>query len=268
MFPEIIRVLLHRECHGAQPVLHLFGGPFVSLDGCRIEIPEGSKRLLAFVALHPGRVQRSYAAGTLWPCGDDSRAAGNLRSALWRLNKVGLELLAVDKYALTLHERVLVDLHLVVAWAARVAGEQASIDDLHALPSTPDALDLLPGWYEDWALLERERFRQRLLHALETQSRSLTRRGDHAEAIDAALLVVSADPLRESAQLALVQAHLGENNWTEARRCHDAYAETLRRELDTQPCREFSALLSTHLQMRRSPHSASPRPRALRGRSA
>ncbi len=262
MFPDIIRVLVQRESDGVHPVLHLFGGPFVSLNGRRIEVPEGSKRLLAFVALRSGRVQRSCAAGTLWPGGDDCRAAGNLRSALWRLNKVGLELLDVDKYALTLHERVLVDQQLVVAWAARVAGEQPPIEDLHALPSTPDALDLLPGWYEDWALLERERFRQRLLHALETQSRGLTRRGHHAEAIDAALLVVSADPLRESAQLALVQAHLGENNWMEARRCHDAYAETLRRELGTEPGREFSALLSAHLQMRRSPHNGSARRRS------
>ncbi|MGW2995279.1 bifunctional ornithine acetyltransferase/N-acetylglutamate synthase, partial [Streptomyces sp. NPDC001193] len=30
-----------------------------------------------------------------------------------------------------------------------------------------DALDLLPGWYDDWVLLEQERVRQRLLHALE-----------------------------------------------------------------------------------------------------
>ena len=51
-------------------------------DGRRLNVPEGSKRLLAFVALHSGRVHRWQTAGTLWPDGSDERAAGNLRSAV------------------------------------------------------------------------------------------------------------------------------------------------------------------------------------------
>jgi hypothetical protein len=51
--------------------------------------PEGSKRLVIFVTLNGGRVNRRRAAGTLWPCCDDVCAAGNLRCALWRLRVTG-----------------------------------------------------------------------------------------------------------------------------------------------------------------------------------
>ena len=60
-----------------------------------------------------------------------------------------------------------------------------------------DALDLLPGWYDDWVVFERERLRQRLLHALEMLSLRLVRQGRFGEAVEAALLV-HAEPLRES----------------------------------------------------------------------
>ena len=40
------------------PELCLLGGPFVLHGTRRIAVPEGSKRLLAFIALHDGRVDR------------------------------------------------------------------------------------------------------------------------------------------------------------------------------------------------------------------
>jgi hypothetical protein len=42
-------------------ILHLFGGPFVTVGRRRTTVPEGGKRLLAFVALHKSRVDRRYA---------------------------------------------------------------------------------------------------------------------------------------------------------------------------------------------------------------
>ena len=59
--------------------------------------------------------------------------------------------------------------------------------DLELLDLEADALDLLPGWYDDWTILERERLRQRVLHALEAQSRILSAVGRHAVAVEAAL---------------------------------------------------------------------------------
>src|SRR5687767_10453177 len=54
------------DVHYVSTTLCLLGGPFVVKHGQRLEIPEGSKRLLMFVALTGGRVNRRHAAGTLW----------------------------------------------------------------------------------------------------------------------------------------------------------------------------------------------------------
>jgi DNA-binding SARP family transcriptional activator len=252
MFLDFVHALIAREGKEGPPVLHLFGGPFVTQEARRVDVPEGSKRLLVFVALHRGRVERRYAAGALWPQGDDVRAAGNLRSALWRLNGAGIRLLAADKQGLALRDDVLVDVHLVSSWAARLIGDAACEDDLGVMPWGVDALDLLPGWYEDWALVERERVRQRLLHALEALSRQLTDAGRCAEAVEAAMMAVSAEPLRESAQRSLIRAHLAEGNWIEGRRSFEAYRKLLSRELGTQPDPDLAALV------RRPAHWQSP----------
>src|SRR5580692_9687981 len=95
---DFVHALITKDVLKAPLVLHLFGGPFVTCEGRRLEVPEGSKRLLVFVALHRRRIERRYAAGALWPTGDDIRAAGNLRSALWRLNGAGIQVLSTDKH--------------------------------------------------------------------------------------------------------------------------------------------------------------------------
>ncbi|MFN0282850.1 MAG: BTAD domain-containing putative transcriptional regulator, partial [Kineosporiaceae bacterium] len=111
--------------------------------------------------------------------------------------------------------------------------------DLRPISLAIDALDLLPGWYDDWTILERERLRQRVLHALEAQSRILSARGLHADAVDAALAAVRAEPLRESAQRTLIEAYLSEDNWVEARRTLDGYHDLLHRELSVSPSTEL-----------------------------
>jgi DNA-binding SARP family transcriptional activator len=225
------------------PVVHLFAGPYITVGAQRQEVPEGSKRLLAFVALRRRRVDRRHAAGTLWPFGNDGRAAGNLRSALWRLRRAGINVLAADKGSLRLREHVIVDLHLIDQWATRLIHRTAFGRDLLISPSVFDALDLLPGWYDDWVLMERERIRQRLLHALEALSIHLANLGRYGEAVDAALLAVSADPLRESAHRALIEAHVAERNLTEAYRSYIAYRDLVRRELGIEPSSELLALV-------------------------
>jgi DNA-binding SARP family transcriptional activator len=242
MVTDWVRTLSGNNEPGASAVLHLFGGPFVTVNRHRSEIPQGSKRLLVFVALHRW-VDRRYAAGMLWPVGDDIRAAGNLRSALWRLKRGRVPLITANKSSLWLREDVLVDVHVVSDWAGRLVDGSATTEDLVVKPWGIDALDLLPGWYDDWALMERERVRQRLLHALEALSSALVLSGRCAEAVEAAMLAVSNEPLRESAQRVLIEAHLAEGNWVEGRRHFEAFRHLLRRELGTEPDATLSDLL-------------------------
>lgn len=213
----------------------ILGGPYVIQAGRRLAVPEGSKKLLVFVALHDGRVDRRYAAGTLWPYVSDERASGNLRSALWRLKAAGIDVLEADKVFMSLRRQTAIDVHALRDWAGRVIGGTGQMLDL-ALPNwTLEALDILPGWYEDWVIFERERLRQRLLHGLEALCCQLIRLERYAEAVEVAMDVVDIDPLRESAQRALVEAHLAEGNVVEARRTYRAYLWLLGRELGVLP---------------------------------
>lgn len=216
-------------------IVRLFGGPYVTAGGLRQDVPEGSKQLLAFVALRRRRVERRHAAGTLWPGGDEERAGGNLRSALWRLRRAGIDVLVADKWSLALRVDVLVDLHLMHQWATRLIDGTASAEDLAISPSWADVLELLPGWYHDWVLMERERLRQRMLHALEELSRKLVSAGRFADAVEVAIAAISAEPLRESAQRALIEAHVAEGNLSEARRIWRDYRDLVRRELGVNP---------------------------------
>jgi DNA-binding SARP family transcriptional activator len=224
------------------PVVVLLGGPYVMLRGGRLEVPDGSKKLLAFVALGTGTVDRRHAAGSLWPLGNDERAAGNLRSALWRLKGAGIDLVESQRCTLTLRAGTLVDVGVLCEWAARLVDGSASQEDLTAVRWCTDGMDLLPGWYDDWVIFERERIRQRLLHALEALSRRLVAEERCADAIEAAISAVSADPLRESANRVLIEAHLAEGNVVEARRVYERYRDTVRGELGVEPGEQLTRL--------------------------
>src|SRR5215218_11077338 len=91
-------------------IVRVLDGLSLVSEGRGLPVPPGSRRLLAYLALHPAGVDRRCAAGVLWPTVDDGRAAGNLRSALWRLQSVDCRLVHAQQTALALHEDVEVDL--------------------------------------------------------------------------------------------------------------------------------------------------------------
>jgi DNA-binding SARP family transcriptional activator len=223
--------------------LCLLGGPFIIKNGQRLEIPEGCKRLLLFVTLNGGRVNRRHAAGTLWPCCDDDRAAGNLRSALWRLRGAGIDVLHTDKCTLYLDPELSVDITQLSRWATEVIDGSADGWDLGKPDLNREALDLLPGWYDEWVIFERERLRQRLLHAMESLGRRLIAHGLFADAVEVAITTVGVDPLRESAQRVLIEAHLAEGNFVEARRAYAAYDELLAVELGVPPSNDLAEIV-------------------------
>jgi DNA-binding SARP family transcriptional activator len=232
----------HVGC-GSGKIIHLFDGPYVTDGWQRREVPNGSTRLLAFVAMRRRRVHRLHAAGTLWPLVTEKRSSGNLRTALWRLRRAGIDVLATDKWTLAVRTDVSVDIHLMDDWATRIIEGKVIESDFSALRACADALDLLPGWYDDWVLMERERLRQRVLHALELLSDQLVRARRFGDAVEAAMLAITAEPLRESAQRALIEAHVAEGNLAEAHRRYRLYRELARRELGINPSSELSAAL-------------------------
>jgi DNA-binding SARP family transcriptional activator len=223
-------------------VVRLLGGLSLTCGDRPVEVPPGSRRLMAYLALHPGGVDRRQAAGVLWPTVSDARAAGNLRSALWRLQQVGCPVVRADHARIDLQDGVVVDVLDLERWAGRVLAGTATAADLAVSPSPVIESELLPGWYDDWVLAVRDRLRLRVLHGLEALSGLLRDAGRPREAVEAVQAAVIAEPLRESGQRALIEAHQAAGDWVAARRQFDAFRILLRREIGVEPSPELTAV--------------------------
>lgn len=102
---------------------------------------------------------------------------------------------------------------------------------------------MLPGWYEDWVIFERERLRQLRLHALEAAAAQLCEHGQHAAALDMAFEAVRNEPLRESAHRTVILIHLAEGNFAEALWEYERFRKLLIGQLGVEPSRELTRLV-------------------------
>lgn len=199
------------------------------------------QRLLAFLALQTQPVLRSFVSGTLWLESNDENAAGSLRSALWRVRQPGYELVETTSRHLWLSPAIDVDIRHAVAWAQRIlSGAELEAGDVAQATTFGD---LLPDWYDDWLVIERERLRQLALHALEELSERLREERRFGQALEVALAAVRRDPLRETAHRAVIQVHLAEGNVAEAVRHYRFYVRLLRDQLDLAPSRRLQELM-------------------------
>jgi DNA-binding SARP family transcriptional activator len=221
------------------PELHLLDG-FQLVSGTReVELPMSAQRLLAFLAIHPRPLNRSYVAASLWLDTPEERAAANLRSALWRTRQSGKPLIRTLGVQLALATEVRVDLAEATTLARTLLeGREWSDGERPYL-----AMDLLPDWYDEWLDVEREQFRQLRLHALERLADDLTHRGEYGLALEAGLTAVAAEPLRETAQRVVIKAYLAEGNIGEAVRQYEWFRELCQHRLAVQPSPALARLV-------------------------
>lgn len=218
--------------------LRLLNGFELRVGGRPVSLPKGAQRLLAFLALQSGGVRRSHAAFTLWIDKSEERALANMRAALWRLRRTGFGLVESTPEQLRIGRDVSVDYVIALAHARAVLDRQ---------PAAVEVLvrgDLLPDWYDDWLDGHRERLRQASVHALEQASGRLSVDGEHARAIDLAVQAVAVEPLRESANRALVVAHVAEGNHAEALRQYERFRFLLHSELGILPSEQMESLVA------------------------
>ncbi len=227
--------------------LSLLGGFVFSVGGEALpEISADSQRLLAFLALRDRVVTRNQVSGTLWPESTDDRAGASLRSAVSRLDAPAREAVQVTALDPALADGVVVDFHHSQSLARRLIDRDAppSESDIGAPAVSALSNDLLPGWYDDWALIAAENWRQLRMHALEAMATRLTAADRLAEAGVAALAAVRAEPLRESSRAALIRVHMAEGNQSDAVGEFERYRALLRAELGLEPTSRLSRLLS------------------------
>jgi DNA-binding SARP family transcriptional activator len=229
-----------------QMTLRMLDGFRVLVDDEPLSIPLSARRVVAFVGLR-GRSSRAEVAGTLWPDVTDAKAQGALRTALWRLRQLtaglGSEPLVTGDETLRLREAVEVDVDALVTAIRRVIDDGECGVDQGLLPTLATMGELLPGWYDDWVLLGRERLRQLQLHALELTAAQLSCEGRYAEAIEAALAAVRLEPLRESATRVLIRIHLAEHNVVEAVRRFEVFRRQVVAELGIEPTSELADMV-------------------------
>lgn len=208
-----------------------------------VAVPHGVQRLLAFLAVAGCPVPRSRVAGQLWLDVTEQRALGNLRSALWRLKGIPRAVVRTLDERLMLHPDIRVDVDELTDLSDRMlhSPDAAVLGGVLRLVA---AGDILPSWEDEWLIVERERFRELRLRALERAGEALMTAGDYAAAARVGLAAVAAEPFRESAQRLLVRVHLSEGNRAAALRSYRTYRRLIGRELGIEPSELMTRLVA------------------------
>jgi predicted ATPase/DNA-binding SARP family transcriptional activator len=203
---------------------------------------EKTQWLLALLALQEGRpVERAWLAGTLWPDSSEEQAAANLRRSLWYLRQAlgaeghRLETPVSGKLRL---ELVGVEADLLVFDEAIARGDPLSLERAVAVHRGP----LLQGCVEEWVLQEREAREQAYLGALEALAAEAMAGGDHPRAARYLRRLVVADPLRDSAHRALMEALAGTGDVAAASQVYREFRSRLHEEMNATPDAETTAL--------------------------
>jgi DNA-binding SARP family transcriptional activator len=222
--------------------VRLLSGFELSGNGEVVSLPLSAQRLVALLALRNRPLLRAYVAGTLWLDASEERSAASLRSALWRVHRPGYRVIEANGSTLHLAGNVRVDVHEAEALARRLLEHGSDADERAPLDTL--AAELLPDWYDDWVVVEREQLRQLCLRALESYAERLFAAGTYERAADSAFAAVRSDPLRESAHRLLIRVHLAEGNWSDAVHQYRLYAKLLRKQLGLRPSPQIEALVN------------------------
>lgn len=212
----------------------VLGSFTLTVDGASVPLGVDSRRLVAYLAVHPRPQPRAALAADLWPGVPAAAALRMLDEAVAAVDVPGLLAEEVpgdstDAIDLPLELAATVEVDLIDAMALiRALPEIPASDEPDTAPLTSD---ILPGWTAAWIVVERERFRQLRLHALEGRSLRLSAEGRAVEAVELARIAVRTAPSRESARRALIEALLAEGDVAAAVAEYDEYQELLRSSL-------------------------------------
>jgi DNA-binding SARP family transcriptional activator len=219
-------------------LLHCF---HLAVAGRTVALPMSAQRVLAFLALHPHALRRVHVAGSLWLDSPEERAFASLRSALWRLQQAGGDVVEANGALLGLAPWVQVDFREAACVSRALLDGGA--DPRPQVDWGMLASDLLPDWDDEWVIVEREHHRGLSLQALERLSERLLAAGALAQALEVALAVYVREPLRETAHRLLIRVHLAEGNVYEAIRQYRLYERLARTQLGLPPSAQMAALV-------------------------
>ncbi len=237
----------------------LFGRVRVALDGGAQEIrmTPTAQTLLAFLLLQRTFSPRDVLASLCWGDQPDEQARNCLNTALWRLRRaLEGEHASPCSYLLTTPTGEVgfnwesdhwLDVTTFEHTAAPVLAAPAGVLTPNQAAGLESALslytgDLLEGFYDDWALRQRERVRSMYLDSLARLMRYHHARGAYAEGLAAGQQLLAHDPLREEIHREMMRLYLKAGDRALAVRQYNACREILADELGIAPMTETEAL--------------------------
>jgi DNA-binding SARP family transcriptional activator len=217
--------------------------------------------LLGFLITHHSIPQgRDKLVELLWPELLPRQGRRMLSDTLWRTRKLltapgqadtPLLVLGGDAVTFRLDRSTTVDLlafdeYLAVATEGELAPLRCAIGLYRG--------DFLEDCYDDWALYERERRREQYLSALLRLLAWDQAAGAHDAALQSALRLVQADPLREDGHRALMRLYYLLGRPSDALRAYESCRVVLEQELGVEPDPETLSLYEEilALQQRRA----------------
>jgi DNA-binding SARP family transcriptional activator len=209
--------------------------------------------LLAYLAYYPHRSHgRDELSHVLWPEARPDTARTNLRVAL-RLLRRQLEpggepagtLLVADRASVQLNpDAIVTDVAEFQALLQSAKGSRRTPEAIEFLASAVEVYrgELLPGYFEDWVLQERQWLAECYFQALTGLLAHLERAGQFDRAVEYGRRGVIADPLREEAHRDLIRLLAAVDQPAAALRQYDELKRLLREQLGATPTAVTRAL--------------------------
>ena len=238
----------------------LFGGfQITHLGDCACErtLTRSVQALLAYLLLHRRYHPRDTLLGLFWGDHSEERARSCLSTALWRVRRV-LEPRGVPRgtYLLTtptgeigfnrdsdywldvaeFEKQVAISLHKPVK---EMKPEDA--DELEAAIELCSG-ELLEGFYEDWALSERERLRSLYLRSLARLMKYFKGQKNFKKALICGKRILNLDPLREEIHREVMRLYFESGRRAMAIQQYKKCSRVLEQELDIPVMEETQTL--------------------------
>lgn len=213
-----------------------------------VPLPVDSRRLVAYLAVHPRPQPTAALAADLWPGVGPIPAARLLDEAVSGVDVPGL-LAADDRGRLHLDDAVTVDVAegLLLVRGLAAGSTDSALRTVREVGCPQTGLleaDILPSWTAPWIAVERERFRQLRLSALEGLSATLTAAERHDDAAAVARRAVAGAPSRGRSRRALVEALLAGGHVADALHEYEEFQRLLRNSVGATPDSELDRLLA------------------------
>lgn len=237
-----------------------------------IGITRGAQTLLAFLLLHPNRYHpRDVLAELAWGDRPDDQARGALNTALWRLRRLlepkgtprgtYLRTTTSGEVGFNWDSDYWLDLAVFEKCARCILAIPADAMQTEHAQQLENILplyegELLEGFYDDWAVRERERLRDLNLSCLTRLMHHYRRRHEPEQGQRYAQAILRLDPLREEIHREAMRLFAENGQRALAIRQFEWCRQVLAAEMGIPPMSETEALYQQFL----SDGSSSPLP--------